>query len=210
MAIQTLAVNTKVKPLQPQVYITLTNLKSDMKKILGFVGHIGSGKGAVCEYAAEQHNAGYYRFSTMLRDVLDRMYIPTDRVNLIRISEVLRENFGEDTLARVMKRDVENDPHKIVCVDGIRRLADISELRKIPGFVLIYVEATPEIRYKRVVARKENEGDTTKTFEDFLIDDQRSTELSIDEVAREADITITNNGSLDELYAQIDKLVQNA
>lgn len=178
-----------------------------MKKILGFVGHIGSGKGAACDYIAEKHDAGYYRFSTMLRDVLNRMYIPTDRVNLIRISEVLRENFGEDTLARVMKRDVENDPHNIVCVDGIRRLADISELRKLPGFVLIYVEASPEIRYKRVVSRSENEGDTTKTFEEFLVDEQRSTEKSIDEVAAEADIVVHNNDTLEAFQQELEKLL---
>ncbi len=178
-----------------------------MKKILGFVGHIGSGKGAACDYIASKHGAGYYRFSTMLRDVLNRMYIPTDRENLVRISEVLRENFGDDTLARVMKHDVENDTHELVCVDGIRRLADISELRKLPEFVLIYVAAAPEIRYKRIVARSENKGDTSKTYEEFLIDEERSTEKSIDEVTKQADIIIRNEGTFEEFQTEIEKLL---
>lgn len=178
-----------------------------MKKILGFVGHIGSGKGAACDYIVEKHDAGYYRFSTMLRDVLSRMYIPIGRENLVLISEILRENFGEDTLARVMKHDVENDPHELVCVDGIRRLADIAELRKLPGFVLIYVDAAPEIRYKRIIGRSENAGDTTKTFEEFSIDEQRSTEKSIDEVAAQADIIVPNNGTFEEFQAELETLL---
>jgi len=179
-----------------------------MKKIIGFVGHIGCGKGVICEYISNKYTGGYFRYSTMLRDILNRLYLPINRINLIKISELLRESFGEDTLARVIKHDVENDPHDIVCVDGIRRLADIEELRKLPGFVLIYVDANPDIRFNRITARSENNGDATKTFQEFLIDEERSTELSIDEVAREANYVITNNGTLDELYAQIDKIIQ--
>ncbi|MCX6781171.1 MAG: AAA family ATPase [Candidatus Magasanikbacteria bacterium] len=181
-----------------------------MKKILGFVGHIGCGKGVASEYLAEKYGASSYRFSTMLRDILNRLYIPTDRDNLIRISEVLRENFGEETLARVMKHDVENDAHELVCVDGIRRLADIGELRTLPGFVLVYVAATPEVRYKRIVARSENAGDHTKTFEEFLADETRSTETSIDDVAREATIVIDNDTTIEDFYHKLDELVHSA
>lgn len=181
-----------------------------MKQILGFVGHVASGKGAACDYVIKKHDAGYFRFSKMLYDLVTRLYLPADRDNLIRMSEIVRHEFGEDTLARVMKEDVLHDPHEIICVDGIRRLADIVELRKVPGFKIIFIDTDLKTRYERLIQRNEKSDDRTKTFEQFLADEQRPTELSIDEVAREADITITNNGSLDELYAQIDKLVQNA
>lgn len=181
-----------------------------MKKIIGLVGHGGSGKGAASEYLQKKYNAGYYRFSKMLADLTDRLYLPPTRDNLIRMSEIVRHEFGEDTLARVMARDVERDPHEIICVDGIRRLADIEELRKVPGFIIVYIDTDLKTRYERIVKRNEKPDDATKTYEQFLADEQRPTELSIDEVAREAHVTVLNNGGLEAFHAQLDHLVSGA
>ena len=178
-----------------------------MKKIFGFVGHIAAGKGVACDYLRGKYSAGYHRYSSILRDLTNRLYLPEDRDHLIRISEAMRREFGEDTLARVIKEDVMRDEHEVVCVDGIRRLADISELRTLSGFTLVYIDADPHIRYNHLITRGEKIDDSTKTFEDFLKDEQRTTELSIDEVAREAHITITNNGTLEALHADLDKIV---
>ncbi len=178
-----------------------------MKKVFGFVGHVGCGKGVACEYAVKKYGASTYRFSTMLRDILDRLYIAKNRVNLIQLSEILRHGFGEDTMAHVIKNEVDADAHELICVDGIRRLADIGELKKLPHFVLVHIVASPEIRYKRIIARTENVGDTTKTFEQFLQEEQLPTELSIDEVAAKATLTISNNGTVMEFEAALNKLI---
>lgn len=178
-----------------------------MKKIFGFVGHIASGKGAACDYLRTTHNAGYHRYSTILRDLVRRIYLPEDRDHLIRISEILRREFGEDTLARVIKEDVVADTSEIVCVDGIRRLADIVELRKLPNFTIVFIDAEQRLRYERLIQRSENSDDRTKTFEEFVADGQRPTELSINEVADIAHVTINNNGTLDEFHAQLDKIL---
>lgn len=180
-----------------------------MKKIFGFVGHIASGKGAACDYFHEKHAAGYHRFSAILRDLVVRLYLPDDRDHLIRMSEALRREFGEDTLARVMAADVANDPAGIICIDGIRRVQDMMNLRQIAGFKLIYIEANPKIRYERLILRAQRSDEKNKTFEQFLADEQRPTETSIDEVKKQADIFINNNGSIEEFYIQLEKLCAN-
>ena len=74
-----------------------------MKKIiLGFSGLMASGKGTAAKYVQEAYGASTYRFSTMLRNTLDRFYLPHTRDNLINISEVLRQTFGEDMMAKTM------------------------------------------------------------------------------------------------------------
>jgi dephospho-CoA kinase len=181
-----------------------------MKKIIGFVGHIASGKGAACDYFIERHDAGYHKFSTMLADLCDRLYLPHNRDNLIRMSECIRHEFGEDTMARVIAADVENDAHDIICIDGIRRLADIAELRKLPDFVLVSIDADVRVRFERLAARHEKIDDATKTFEQFLADEQRPTERSIDAVAAEAHRTLANNGSIEKFHAALDTLVQSS
>lgn len=175
--------------------------------ILGFSGLLASGKGTSAAYIEKTYGASTYRFSTILRDLLNRVYIEHTRDNLIKISEIMRETFGEALLAQAMAKDVENDTHSIIVVDGIRRMADIEYLQKIPGFVLVEIVAKPETRYERLIARSENTDDQQKTYEEFLADHQRSTEISILEVTKHATEHIDNNGSLDDLYRQLDTLV---
>jgi len=120
----------------------------------------------------------------------------------------LRKRFGSDILARVIAEDVKNDPHNIVVIDGVRRLADISRLTELSNFHLISINASPEIRYERMKLRNENAGDADKTFEEFLEDDRREAELQIPEVMAAASFNLDNNGTLEELYSQIDKILE--
>lgn len=179
-----------------------------MKIILGFVGLMASGKGCAAKYLEQQHGASTFRFSTMLRDLLDRVYLEHSRDNLIKMSETIRGKFGEDTLARVMAKDAESADNNIVVVEGIRRLADIAYLSKLPNFVLVEIFAEIETRLTRIQKRHENPDDATKTMEQFKADHARSTEMTIPEVAAMAKERIDNNGSEDDLHRQLDALVK--
>jgi len=178
------------------------------KIILGFVGQIASGKGTAVEYLKTTFGASSYRFSGMLKDILKRLYLDLSRENYQTLSQALRENFGEDILARVMAEDVKNDTHDIIAIDGVRRPGDVSQLTKIPGFVLIHITADIGKRYERITQREEKVDDKTKTFEEFRTDHMREAEIKIEEIAAHAHETVDNNGTIEELYIQLDALVQ--
>ena len=178
-----------------------------MKKLIfGFVGQIASGKGTAVEYLKQKHGASTYRFSTMLRDILDRLYLPQSRHNMQTISTALRTNFGEDMMSNVMIQDVSKDDNRLIAIDGIRRPSDASKLKKIPGFVLVHITADIEKRYERIIKRGENSDDTKKTFEEFEKDHTREAEEKIAEIAEQAEETIDNNGPMENLHNQLDKL----
>lgn len=177
------------------------------KIILGITGEIASGKGTTAKYLIEKYDATTHRFSTALRDVAKRVYLEESRENLQKISTMLRENFGDDILSKVIFHDVNNDNNEIITIDGVRRLGDIEFLKQIPGFKLVYVEASIENRYQRIIKRGENVDDNTKTFEDFKKDHEREAELQIKDLKNVADFVMDNNGSLDELYSQIDNIL---
>ncbi len=181
---------------------------ADQKLIFGFVGEISSGKGTACQYLADKYGAPSYRFSTMLRDILNRLYMAISRDHMQRLSKVLRDEFGQDTLAKVIAEDVKKDPAGLVTVDGVRRESDIKYLREIPGFVLVYLTADQKIRYQRIVERGENTDDTQKTFAQFAQDEKAEAEQQIAETASTAEETINNNGSLEDLQAALDDLVK--
>ncbi len=178
-----------------------------MKIILGLAGEIASGKGTVAEYLNKKHNASTHRFSTMLRDVLDRLHLEHTRENMQKISTALRKNYGEDTLARVIAEDVKKDDAEIIVVDGVRRLDDIKYLKELDGFNLVYIEAEIKKRYNRIIERSENTDDQNKTFEQFEKDHQGEPELQIKGLKEYADIVIDNNGVMEDLYQQVDEII---
>ncbi len=179
-----------------------------MKKIIiGLVGEIASGKGTTAKYLEEKYRATSHRFSTPLRDILNRLYLEINRKNMQDLSFVLREKFGQNTLARIIAEDASNDSNGVIVIDGIRRPADIEYLAKLPEFQLVYITAEMKTRFERLIRRGENEDDKNKTFEQFQKDHEAETELEIPKIGATANHKIDNNGSLEDLYSQIDRLI---
>jgi len=177
------------------------------KLIFGIVGGLASGKTTLAEYLSETYSCNTYRYSSMLRDILTRVYVEESRTNLQTLSTFLREQYGQDVMSKVIAKDVEHDPNDIVVVEGIRRPSDITYLRELPGFHLIFVDADQRIRYERIVSRGENTDDAFKTFESFQADEAAEADRLISEIAKEATYTIDNNGDKDAFFAQAEAIL---
>lgn len=179
------------------------------KVILGLAAELAGGKGTVAKYIVEKHSGNSHRFSTMLRDILSRIYLPDSRENMQKLSTILRQKFGEDTLAKVMAEDVKKDIHEVIAVDGVRRPADIRYLKEIPGFKLVYIETSIENRFERIKKRGENPDDATKTLEQFKKDQEGEADAQIRNMKDHADFVVDNNGTFEDLYKQIDDITLN-
>lgn len=178
------------------------------KIILGITGEMACGKGTIAEYVVKKYDGSAHRFSTMLRDVLDRLHIEQTRENIVNISTVLRKTFGEDLMAKVMKHDAENDEHEIVVVEGVRRMDDIKYLKELPHFKLIYIDATIEKRYERVIKRGENIGESQKTFDDFKKAHEYETEIQIPGLKQYSNYVVNNDSEFEDLYKQVDDIIK--
>jgi len=177
------------------------------KIILGFVGEISCGKSTATEYIKSKYGAATFKFSDCLRDVASRMKIEQSRVNLQNLSTILRQNFGEDLLSKILAEDVKNTDTQLIIVEGIRRPSDTAYLKDVPGFKLVAIKADARIRFERLTQRSENVDDKNKTWEEFEKDSQRETELQIKDTMDQADFSLDNSGSAEDLYAQIDTLM---
>jgi dephospho-CoA kinase len=178
-----------------------------MKIIIGLVGQMACGKETVKKYISKKYNTQDCRFSTPLRDVVKRLDIPESRENLQKLSTILRTTFGEDLLAKVIAFDASKLNSEIVVIDGVRRMADIKYLKELPNFHLFKIYVDQKTRFDRMVVRNENAGDKDKTFEQFSQDQNNETEMEIPVVMDFSKISIDNNGSFEELYLQIDKII---
>lgn len=176
--------------------------------ILGFVGQAGCGKGTVAKYLKETYGATTFSFSTSMRDVLRRLHLEESRNNLIKVSEVLRAGFGEDLFSRVIAEDAREATTDLVVIEGIRRDMDIVTLAPLPNFVLVAIDVETEVRFGRLKNRGQNSGETEMTKEQFLAEEQRSTEITIPGVMAKATERIKNNSSLEELKIEIESLLK--
>lgn len=177
------------------------------KLIIGLVGPLASGKGVVKKYLEDKHKAVSYKFSDILRDVLNRLHLPTSRENLQNLSTNLRSVFGNDILAQVIARDAKKENQDLVVIDGVRRLADISPLINDPDFVLVAIDADLKTRYERMILRNENPGDAAKTLTEFSKDCEQEADKFIPETMAHANYHLDNNHDLAHLYEQIDNLL---
>lgn len=177
------------------------------KLIIGLVGKIASGKGTVAAYLADKYQAEIFGFSTPLRDVLKRLYLETSRPNMANLSSALRGLFGQDLLSQTITQDLQLAKSEIAVLDGIRRLPDIARAKQLPNFKLVQVVTDEKFRYERLIKRKQNADDATKTFADFLADEQKEADKSIPQIMALASYTINNNGSPEDLYQQTDELI---
>lgn len=180
------------------------------KIIIAITGEMASGKDAVTKHLVEKYQAHPFYFSDSMRAVIRLLHLEETRENLAKLSRALRQTFGEDVFAKVIEAEVKKDEHRLVVIDGVRRLSDIACLRQDPDFVFVYVEAASEKRYERLAKRKQNIDDSAKTYEEFLHDHTLETEVAIPLLRSEADYVIDNNGTIESFYKQIDDIASHA
>ncbi|MBD3251485.1 AAA family ATPase [Candidatus Uhrbacteria bacterium] len=176
--------------------------------VFGIIGLPASGKGTVAEYLKSYYRADTIKFSDMLRKVLEKLEVEASRDKLIALSEVLRDELGQDILAHAVKMGVDRSDSNVIVIDGVRREGDIEIFKQLPNFHLIGIDADIRKRYERSKVRGEKPEESTLTFEAFEALEQRSTELTAKALLGKADLTLDNNGSFNDLYKQIDQYVE--
>lgn len=179
-----------------------------MTLVIGLVGKISAGKGAIAEHLADRYDASVYRFSDVLKDLLQRLHLPDTRENLQNLGVVLRGAFGDGVLATALGEDIKKDEAEVIVVDGIRYENEVRMLRGFENNVLIFVTAPVEVRYKRATGRG-TRGEKGLSLKEFKKLDNRETERLIDTIGKKADIRIENTGSLKELYEKVDRVVRD-
>jgi dephospho-CoA kinase len=178
------------------------------KIVIGLAGQIASGKDTIADYIVKKYGGISLSYSQSLRDILNRIFQPIDRANLVWLGQTLVDRFGTDILSKVLSKEIELSDKKIFVLSNIRREGDISCFKDWPGFVLIGVETDPKICYERLTKRSQNTDDQIKTWEQFQKDLQLSTEVTIDGLIKKSSIQVNNDGSLEDLYKQVDKIIE--
>ena len=179
------------------------------KIVIGIAGNIGSGKGTMTKYLVEKYGAKQMRYSKILTDILERLYLDNERKNLAGLAEALRNAFGGDILSKVLEKDIQNYQAEFIVFDGIRKKAELNYFKnKIDNFFFIFVDVPIEVAYERLIQRGEKTDDNSKTFEEFKKDQLRPADRDVPSLKQYADFVIDNSGDLTDAYQQADNIMQ--
>ena len=181
--------------------------------VFGLTGKNASGKGTVAEILKKK-NFTYHSLSDSLRDELKSLRKEETRENLIDIGNELREKGGPGVLADKLMPKLNSENNHIV--DSIRNPLEVISLRKetlLRRFFLISVDANSKLRYDRLCSRGRI-GDTD-SWEKFI--EQEKKEENNDDPNKQqlsrtmemADYSIDNSGTLEELEAQVNRIISS-
>jgi dephospho-CoA kinase len=179
--------------------------------ILGLTGTLGAGKGTVAEFL-KRKGWLYFSLSDEVREEAKVNGIEITRENLQQLGNQLRAEQGNSILAQRALKKIKNPADNYV-IDGIRNIAEVQELKMLPSFYLIAVDAPQQARFQRMLARN-RESDPKNLF-DFLkvdaIDQGQNQNESGQQVAQcyeLADCKLINDSSIERFNDKITFMIQ--
>jgi len=177
------------------------------KIVIGLVGPIASGKGAVVDFLKEQ---GFWTtsLSDRIREELAKKGEEITREALQTTADQLRKKFGPAILAkRTWIKAITQFSSKIV-IDSIRGEAEVDYLKSKDNFYLIGVKAPRRKRF--LWAKERNREGEPLGWQEFVAVDKRDFKSGQGKMGRnitacleKSDFLINNDGSIKDLEKKV-------
>ncbi len=175
--------------------------------IIGITGTLGAGKGTVVKHLV--HEKGFKHFSVrdFLNEEIARRGLPSNRDTMTSVANDLRAMHGSGYISEQLMARAQKDGGDAV-IESIRSIGE-AEYLKAHGGLMWAVDADIKLRYDRI-AKRMSETDRV-SFERFVADEQREftnadpTKQNLSGVMKISDAIFRNDGSVEELNAQIDQ-----
>lgn len=178
--------------------------------IIGITGTLAAGKGTIVEYLQEK---GFLHYSVreFLIEEIKKRGLEINRDSMVLVANELREKYSPSYIVEELyKRAI--SVGKNVVIESLRVPGEVVALKNKKDFFLFAIDASPDIRYARAMERG-SETDNV-TFETFVSNERREwnnadpAKQNIKECIEMADFKIQNNGSVEELFVKVGKILE--
>jgi len=177
------------------------------KIIIGLVGSIASGKGAVADFLKKR---GFWAISLSdrIREELKRERGEITREALQATADQLRKKFGPAVLAERTWQKVTEQGFSKTVIDSIRGEAEVDYLKSKDNFYLIGVKAPRRKRF--LWAKERNREGEPLSWREFVAVDKKDFKSGRGKMGRnitvcleKSDFLINNNGTIKELEIKV-------
>ena len=179
--------------------------------ILGVTGTIGAGKGTVVEYLVKEEGFAHYSVRDFLIQEIHKRGLAENRDSMREVANNLREKYGPSSVIESLYAKAAQEGHDAL-IESVRAIGE-ADFLKGHGVKLLAVDADRKIRFDRVRMRASSTDDVD--FDTFVMHEERelaSTEpfdMNIIGVMAMSDYRIENDGSLEELHAKVEIMLQS-
>lgn len=180
-------------------------------KIIGITGTLGAGKGTIVDYLVQSKGYAHYSVRSFLIERLTQLRKEVNRDTMVELANSLREQHSPSYIIEILY-DLASAKGKNCIIESIRTKGEIEMLRQKENFILLAIDAQPEIRYERIRLR-DSETDRI-SFEIFIENEMREmnsedkNKQNLSACIASADVRIDNNGSKQELIDKIEELIK--
>ncbi|MGH7338408.1 MAG: hypothetical protein ACREI7_12570, partial [Myxococcota bacterium] len=182
------------------------------RMIIGLSGRNGAGKGEVLAFL-ESRSFYAHSLSDVIRDELRRQGQSETRERMIEAGNAIREKRGPGGLATILAEQLLPDRNYVI--DSVRHPAEVEVLRaRASRFQLWWVDADESVRLTRIRARGRGGDpqtlDELRALEGRELGGEDPTAQQLLAVQALADATLRNDGTIADLHAQVQALLERS
>lgn len=180
---------------------------------IAFVGPPAVGKDVVSEYLSRKYSIKHISSGDIIRKyILKNKLGKLDRKNLQITGNKLRKEFGGDVLVKMAIEESGISGDNSLILSGLRAIDEVETFKNLGGKVIAII-APIEQRYS--LAKKRGRIDENISFEEFKkIEDEENLgqdreSQNVSKVISMADMTVVNDGTLEELYEKCERVYES-
>ena len=179
--------------------------------IIGITGTNGAGKGTVVEYLVKNKGFVHYSVRKYIEKEIIRREMPINRNSMNIVGNDMRAKYGFDYWDNIIFEDARKNGHENIVIESLRNLASAEKLKE-QGVSIWAVDADKRTRYERVILRRS--GTDTVSFEEFSAQEDKEMvqtgihDMNVHAIMAMADVKLTNNGTQEELFAQVESALE--
>jgi dephospho-CoA kinase len=168
----------------------------------------GAGK-SVAVNVAKESDYGVVIMGDIVREEVEKRYLKPTPENFGRIMLELRQEEGNNVIAKRCIPKIENTKEHKVIVDGIRSLIEVEEFKKhFQKFTLAAIHSSPETRFRRIYSRQRS--DDPKNWKIFHERDMRELSVGLGNAIAMAEYIIINDERLEIVKERVREILRKA